>query len=71
MKTYTATLVTKQYQTVQVTVPDEYTPEQIEIAICENGSLSDGEFENDVYDLEEVRDSLTNQQVQLNQTTQP
>jgi hypothetical protein len=53
MKTYTATLVTKQYQTVRVTVPDDYTPEQIEIAICENASLSDGEFENDVYDLKE------------------
>jgi hypothetical protein len=53
MKTYTATLVTKQYQTVRVTVPDEYTPEQIEIAICENASLSDGEFENDIYDLKE------------------
>jgi len=51
MKTYTATLVTKQYQTVKVTVPDDYTPDQIELAICENGSLSDGEFENDVYDV--------------------
>jgi hypothetical protein len=54
MKTYTATLVTKQYQTVRVTVPDNYTPEQIEIAICENASLSEGEFENDVYDIQEV-----------------
>ena len=54
MKTYTATLVTKQYQTVRVTVPDNYTPEQIEIAICENASLCDGEFENDVFDIEEV-----------------
>ena len=54
MKTYTATLVTKQYQTVQVTVPDNYTPEQIEAAICENASLSDGEFENEVFDIEEM-----------------
>jgi hypothetical protein len=56
MKTYTATLVTKQYQTVQVVVPDVYTQEQIERVICENASLSDGEFENDVYDLEEVKE---------------
>jgi len=54
MKTYTATLLTKQYQTVRVTVPDDYTRAQIEIAICENGSLSDGEFENEIYDLEEA-----------------
>lgn len=57
MKTYTATLVTKQYQTVEVTVPDDYSYDQIVIAICENGSVSDGEFENDVYDIEEVRES--------------
>ena len=54
MKTYTAKLVKKQYQTVRVTVPDNYTPEQIESAICENASLSEGEFENDVYDIQEV-----------------
>ena len=51
MKTYTATLVTKQYQTVSVTVPDNYTPEQIEIAICENAGLCDGD---DVFDIKEV-----------------
>ena len=53
MKTFTATLVTKQYQTVRVTVPDQYTEEQVELAICENASLSDGEFENEVFDLQE------------------
>jgi len=57
MKTYTATLVTRQYQTVKVTVPDDYTEDQIELAICENGSLSDGEFENDVYDIELVEET--------------
>jgi len=51
MKTYTATLVTKQYQTVRVTVPDNYTPEQIEIAICENAGLCDGD---NVFDIKEV-----------------
>ncbi len=55
MKTYTANLVTKQYQTVKVTVPDDFTREQVEAAIYENASLSDGDFENDIYDLEEVK----------------
>jgi hypothetical protein len=55
MKTYTATLVTKQYQTVTVTVSDDLTREQIEASIYENASLSNGEFENDIYDLEEVK----------------
>jgi hypothetical protein len=55
MKTFTATLVTKQYQTVRVTVPDQYTEEQVELAICENASLSDGEFENEVHDLTEEK----------------
>jgi hypothetical protein len=51
MRTFTATLVKKQYQTVRVTVPDNYTPEQIEIAICENAGLCDGD---DVFDIKEV-----------------
>ena len=55
MKTYTATLVTKQYQTVRVTVPDDYTMEQVEAEMYENASLSGGEFENELYDVEEVR----------------
>ena len=55
MKTYTATLVTKQYQTVRVTVPDDFTQEQVEASIYENASLSDGDFENDIYDLEEAK----------------
>jgi hypothetical protein len=58
MKTYTATLVTKQYQTVTVTVPDHYTPDQVESAIYENGSLSDGEFENDVYDVTLIEETV-------------
>lgn len=53
MKTYTATLVTKQYQTVRVTVPDDYTHEDLILEICEKGSLTDGDFENDVYDIQE------------------
>jgi len=54
MKTYTATLVTKQYQTVRVTVPDDYTMEQVEAEMYANASLSGGEFENELYDVEEV-----------------
>jgi hypothetical protein len=54
MKTYTATLVTKQYQTVSVTVPDNCTEEDLILEICENASLSEGDFENDVYDIQEV-----------------
>ena len=54
MKTYTATLVTKQYQTVRVTVPDDCTEEDLILEICDNASLSDGDFENDVYDIKEV-----------------
>jgi hypothetical protein len=55
MKTYTATLVTKQYQTVTATVPDDCSWADIEVALCENASLSDGEFENDLCDIEEVK----------------
>ena len=54
MKTYTDTLVTKQYQTVSVTVPDNCTEEDLILEICENASLSEGDFENDVYDIQEV-----------------
>ena len=54
MKTYTATLVTKQYQTVRVTVPDDCTKEDLIFEICDNASLSDGDFENEVYDIKEV-----------------
>lgn len=53
MKTFTATLVTKQYQTVRVTVPDYYNHENVLQAICENASISDGEFDNEVHDLTE------------------
>jgi hypothetical protein len=54
MRTFTATLVTKQYQTVSVTVPDNCTEEDLILEICENASLSEGDFENDVYDIQEV-----------------
>jgi hypothetical protein len=56
MKTYTATLVTKQYQTVRVTVPDDCTEEDLILEICENSYDGDcfHKLENEVYDIEEV-----------------
>jgi hypothetical protein len=51
MKTFTATLVTKQYQTVRVTLPDDHTHEDLILEIYDNASLSAGDFENDVYDI--------------------
>jgi hypothetical protein len=58
MKTYTAQLVTRQYQTVTVTVPDDYTEDQIHAALCRNGNPSDGEFESELYDIEMIEDNV-------------
>jgi hypothetical protein len=54
MKTYTATLVLKQYQKVRITVPNKYTVEQIEDEMCENADFSGGDFEIEVFDTQEV-----------------
>ena len=53
MKVFVATLVTTQTQEVRVVVPDYYNHENVLQAICEKGSLSDGEFDHEVHGLTE------------------
>jgi hypothetical protein len=53
MKTYTATIVSTQTQTVTVEVEDDISPEDLEAALCNAATPTDGEFECEVHDIEE------------------
>ena len=54
MKTYTATIVTTQTQTVTVEVDDNISPEDLGVELCSAASLSGGEIESEAYDIEEL-----------------